>query len=65
LIGERIDARLTDIESAIARAKARADAEVAALQRQRQALRQARTLVTPELEAAVVALQAIGLLQDL
>jgi predicted nucleic acid-binding Zn-ribbon protein len=65
LIGERIDARLTDIESAIARAKARADAEVAALQRQRQALRQARTFVTPELEAAVVALQAIGLLQDL
>ena len=65
MIQERLQARVIDLQSQIQRVKDKAAADVAALQRQLNALKAIQPLITPELLDALTKLQATGLLTDL
>lgn len=60
-VADQINARLTDLDSAIAAAQKRAVEEVARLQAQKALLQRALALVTPEAEQTLAALQSLGL----
>jgi hypothetical protein len=65
VLSDVIDSRIADIDARIKRVQDKASDEIASLTRSKIALTQARGVVTPQLDKAVAALQAIGLLQEL
>jgi multidrug resistance efflux pump len=62
---ERVDAQLADIDAQIENEKKRSAEKLASLLNRRAVLRQASTIITPQLEQTVVALQKIGLIDAL
>jgi hypothetical protein len=65
MLQERIDGKKADLAAQIRRIQDRSAAEIAALQKQIAILNAVEGLITPQLEAALVKLQEIGLLTDL
>lgn len=63
-LGERLSARLIDIESQIASVKARADDELGRLKAEKQTLEQAAKVLTPEIETAAANLKQLGVKLD-
>jgi hypothetical protein len=61
---DRLNAKLGDLETQIERVKARSVAELAVLNKQRAILLSVRDHLTPENEAALEALESIGVLSD-
>jgi hypothetical protein len=61
MLGERIDRLLLDLDAEIARLTAQHTEALASLQRRKLALQRAKALITPEIEAAITALEAVGL----
>ena len=58
---DRLQKEIQTIDSRIADLKTRADNEIAALRTKRQALQEAKRLITDDLEAAVAALDRVGI----
>jgi len=58
---ERIDRQIADLDSRIRNIQERATEETAALRRKREALVKVRALITMEIEAAVRALEVVGI----
>ena len=58
----RIDKLIMEVDTKIAAANARRDAEVEAFKKRRRVLVETRKALTPELEALLVSLQEVGLL---